>query len=255
MPADTYVRYATDAAGVATVEFATPPHNSLSAAQLAALAGAFDEAARDPACRVVVLRAGGHRTFCAGASLDELLAVATEAEGTAFFEGFARVVNAMRRCPRLILGRIHGKAVGGGVGLAAACDLAFATRFAAVRLSELALGIGPFVIAPAVARKVGVAALADLSLRPAEFLGAASAKTAGLYTEVLDDAEALDRAVAAKAGELAGYGAAASAAWKRALWAGTDDWDDLLARRAALSGRLVTLPPAREALAVLRGSR
>lgn len=253
MSAAAYVRSAPLAPGITAVEFATPAHNSLPSAQLAQLSAALDAAGADPQCRVVVLGSGGNRTFCAGASLDELLAVSTVEQGTAFFGGFADVLNAMRRCPKPILGRVQGKAVGGGVGLLAACDLAYATRLAAVRLSELALGIGAFVIAPALARKVSAATLAEVSLNPTQFFEAAFAKTRGLYADVFDDAAALDAAVLAKAAELAAYGTEALAAWKRVLWAGTDDWDELLARRAAESGRLVTLAPAREALARLRG--
>ena len=251
MSASPYVTSATSAVGVTTVEFGTPAHNSLPAEQLAQLAAAFAEAGADEACRAVVLRSGGERTFCAGASFAELVAVESPAAGEEFFMGFARVIDAMRRCPKFIVGRVQGKAVGGGVGLVAACDLAYATRFAAVRLSELSIGIGPFVIAPAVRRRVGAAALAEMSLRPAEFFEAAYAKTRGLYTEVVEDASELDRLVSAKAAELAGFGAEASAAWKRALWRDAEDWGELLPARAAESGRLVTLPAARRALARL----
>ena len=226
--------------GVATVEFGTPAHNSLPGEQLAQLAAAFDAVGADDAVRVVVLRSHGDRTFCAGASFDELRAVTDEASGLAFFSGFARVINAMRRCPKFVIGRAQGKAVGGGVGLLSACDLAYATRFAAVKLSELAIGIGPFVIGPAVERRTGKAAFSDMALRADEWFGAAYAKTHGLYTEVFDDADALDAAVLAKAETLAGYHVEAMAELKRVLWAGTEHWDELLRERAAVSGRLVT---------------
>lgn len=243
-----YVSYDTSAAGVATIEFGTPAHNSLPAAQLAELAEAFDRAGEDEACRAVVLRSGGDRTFCAGASFDELRAVATEDQGAAFFGGFARVIEAIRTCPKFVAARVQGKAIGGGVGLIAACDLAYASEFAAVRLSELSIGIGAFVIAPAVRRRIGTTALAKLSLSPTKFFAARAAQTMGLYAEVLATPDALDTTVSAKAAELASYGAEATAAWKQALWAGTEHWPTLLTERAALSGRLVTLPPAREAL-------
>ena len=252
MPTLPYVTSATDAAGVTTIEFATAAHNSLPARELSALAGAIEAAGADEACAVIVLRSGGERTFCAGASFEELIAVGTEDEGLAFFSGFARVINAMRRCPRLIVGRVQGKAVGGGVGLAAACDLVYATRFASVKLSELAIGIGPFVIGPAVERKVGTAAFAEMSLRADEWFGAAYAKTRGLYTEVVEDAAALDEAVVAKAATLAGYHREAAAELKRVLWAGTEDWDALLRERAAISGRLVTRAWTRAKLAELK---
>ena len=239
------------AAGVAIVTFATPTHNSLPARELAELAAAIREAGQNEDARVVVLRSGGERTFCAGASFDELRAVRTEAEGREFFSGFARVINAMRTCPRLIVGHVQGKAVGGGVGLVAACDIAYATQYASVRLSELAIGIGPFVIAPAVERKVGLAAYSEMALRPADWFDAAYAKTRGLYTEVYETTDAVSEAVLAKAQELANYHAEALTEFKRSLWRGTEDWDDLLGARAAVSGRLVTRAPAREALARL----
>ena len=238
-------------AGVATVTFSTPAHNSLPARELADLAAAIGDAGQDRSVRVIVLRSGGERTFCAGASFEELRAVETEAEGLEFFTGFARVINAMRTSPKLIVGRVQGKAVGGGVGLVAACDIAYATRYASVRLSELAIGIGPFVIAPAVERKVGLAAYSEMALRPTEWFDAAYAKTRGLYTEVYETTDVMGEAVLAKARELAGYHAEALAEFKRSLWRGTEDWDTLLAERAAVSGRLVTRAPASEALARL----
>ena len=238
--------------GVTTVEFATAAHNSLPGAELRALAEAFDAAGADPDTKVVVLRSGGDRTFCAGASFDELIAVSNDAEGLAFFSGFAGVINAMRRCPVLVVGEVQGKAVGGGVGLLSACDLAYATPFASVKLSELAIGIGPFVIGPAVERKAGKAAFAEMAIRADEWFGAAYAKTCGLYTEVCDDATALRSAVLAKADTLAGYHRDAMLELKRVLWAGTEHWDELLAERARISGTLVTKPWTRAALARLK---
>ncbi len=234
--------------GVTTITFETPAHNSLPARELADLQAAIQTAGRDGACRVIVLRSGGDRTFCAGASFDELRAVTSEAGGLEFFSGFARVINAMRTCPKLIIGRVQGKAVGGGVGLASACDLAYATEFASVKLSELAIGIGPFVIGPAVERKVGLASFNEMAIRADEWFGAAYAKTAGLYTEVLADVTALDQAVLAKAETLAGWHVEALTEMKRVLWTGTDHWDQLLAARAEISGRLVTRTWVREKL-------
>ena len=240
-----------DAGGVRVVTFSTPAHNSLPAAELADLAAAIDAGGQDAETRVIVLASGGDRTFCAGASFEELRAIRTEAEGQAFFSGFARVINAMRTCPRVIVGRVQGKAVGGGVGLAAACDIAYATQYASVKLSEIAIGIGPFVIAPAVERKVGLASYAEMALRPDEWFDAAYAKTHGLYTEVVEDGAALSEAVLAKARQLASFHPEALTEFKRSLWEGTEDWDEKLAARAAISGRLVTRTIAQEALARL----
>lgn len=251
MSPEPYVRYAVDPQGVATVEFGTPAHNSLPSPQLAQLAAALRRAGADPDCRSIVLRSGGNRTFCAGASLTELQAIDSEGAGATFFGGFAAVLEAMRTCPKFIVGRVQGKAVGGGVGLVAACDLAYGSAYAAVRLSELAIGIGAFVIAPALRRRIGTAGLTRLSLHPKDFLAADEARDLGLYAAVLPDAAALDAAVLAKANELAGYGVEATAAWKHTLWSDAAHWPELLAERAAISGRLVTLRPAREALARL----
>lgn len=238
----------TTSAHVTTLQFATPAHNALPAAELAALADAFDAAGRDPDVHTIVLRSGGARTFCAGASFAELVAVHDDASGLAFFSGFARVINAMRTCPKPIVGRVQGKAVGGGVGIIAACDLAYATTHASVKLSELAIGIGPFVIGPAVERRVGTAAFSEMSWRADEWFDAEYARARGLYTALCADAAALDEAVFAKAHTLAGYHTEAVAALKAVTWSGTDHWDALLAERAAISGRLVNRPWTRAAL-------
>ncbi len=238
--------------GVTTIEFATPAHNSLPGDELQALVEAINAAGLDEATRVVILRSGGNRTFCAGASFDELIAVSNEVEGLEFFSGFARVINAMRRCPKFIIGQAQGKAVGGGVGLLSACDLVYATKFASIKLSELAIGIGPFVIGPAVERKVGKAAFAEMAIRADEWFDAAYAKTCGLYTEVLSDSATLNQRVLAKADTLATYHVEAMLEMKRVLWEGTGHWDELLTSRAEISGRLVTKPWTRQALAKLK---
>lgn len=239
-------------AGITTIEFYTEAHNSLPGKELAQLAEAIGAAGKDDACRVVILKSGGERTFCAGASFDELIAVSNEAEGLAFFSGFARVINAMRRCPKFIIGRVQGKAVGGGVGLLSACDLVYATKFASVKLSELAIGIGPFVIGPAVSRKAGFASFNEMSIRADEWFSAAYAKTHGLYTEVFEDLAAMDTAVLAKAETLASWHVEAMMEMKRVLWEGTDHWDALLKERAAISGTLVTKDWTRKKLAELK---
>lgn len=238
--------------GITTIEFATAAHNSLPGKELAQLVEAINTAAQDEACAVLVLRSGGDRTFCAGASFDELIAVSNEAEGLAFFSGFANVINAMRRCPKFIIGRAQGKAVGGGVGLLSACDLVYATRFASIKLSELAIGIGPFVIGPAVERKVGKAAFAEMAIRADEFFDSAYAKTCGLYTHVSHDVEAMDAAITAKAKTLSGYHVEAMREMKRVLWEGTENWNVLLKERAAISGTLVTRAWTREALRAIK---
>ncbi|MGI4734060.1 MAG: enoyl-CoA hydratase/isomerase family protein [Janthinobacterium lividum] len=242
------VTTATDALGITTVAFAHPAHNSLPGALLAELAQAIRRAGQAAATKVIVLRSEGERTFCAGASFDELAAIADEAQGLTFFAGFAHVINACRTSPKIIIGRVQGKAIGGGVGLAAATDYCFATTQAAVKLSELVVGIGPFVVGPAVERKIGVAAYAQLALDAAEFRSAAWAHHRGLYAEVLETISALDAAVQAFAAKLAAYNPDALTELKQVIWAGTSDWDALLTERAAISGRLIVSEFSRAAL-------
>ncbi len=184
---------------------------------------------------------------------DELIAIEDEAQGQQFFSGFAQVINACRTCPKIIVGRVQGKAIGGGVGVAAATDYCFATAQAAVKLSELVVGIGPFVVGPIVERKIGVAAYAQLALDAAEFRPATWAQARGLYAEVLETTAALDAAVQAFAEKLAAYNPAALAALKQVIWEGTAHWDSLLGERAAISGRLVLSDFTRQAIAKFKG--
>jgi len=243
-----YVTATTDAAGIAIVTFFHPAHNSLPGAILAQLAATITRLGQDEATKVIILQSEGERTFCAGASFDELRAVADAAQGLAFFSGFAHVINACRTSPKLIIGRVQGKAVGGGVGLAAATDYCLATTHAAVKLSELAVGIGPFVVGPAVERKVGAAAFGQLAIDATQFRPAEWAASHGLYAEVLPDVAALDAAVQALAQRLAASSPEAMRELKQVLWAGTEHWDTLLVERAAISGRLVLSEFTRAAL-------
>ena len=181
--------------GIATISFYHPAQNSLPAQLLAELTDKIDEAGANTQTRVIVLKSGGDRTFCAGASFDELLQIKTKADGAEFFSGFARVINACRKSPKIVIARVQGKAVGGGVGLAAAADYCLATEAAAIKLSELAIGIGPFVISPAVTRKIGLPAFSQLTIRASDFQTAQWAREKGLYNEVYDDIESLDTAV------------------------------------------------------------
>ncbi|HRH70221.1 MAG TPA: enoyl-CoA hydratase/isomerase family protein [Flavobacteriales bacterium] len=235
--------------GIATVTFHHPKSNSLPGHILRSLAKAIEDAGRDPATRVIVLRSDGDKSFCAGASFDELAAIASADEGLGFFSGFALVINAIRKAPVLVIGRIHAHAVGGGVGLACAVDIAYAHEKASARLSELAIGIGPFVVGPAVERKVGPATFGLLSASPALRREADWCVQRGMYAESFPSVEALDARIDAHATELAGYSPEAMADLKRVMWRGTEDWDSLLAERAAISGRLVLSTFTREAIA------
>jgi len=233
---------------VATIEFYHPASNALPLSLLRQLAEAVQQAGEATDSAVVVLRSGGSRAFCAGASLTELTTLETEEEGKSFFLGFANVINAMRLCPKFIIARAQGKAVGGGVGLLAAADYCLATHHAAIRLSEFTVGIGPFVIEPAVRRKLGLAATSQLTLNATEFKAAIWAWQKGLYDDVLETTEELDQHVAMMAQRLAAYGPESMRRMKEVLWEGTAHWDELLPQRAAISGTLVRSDFAQEAL-------
>lgn len=224
---------------IATVEFGHPASNSFPGELLQRLTDELNLLSKNPDINLIILRSEGDGAFCAGASFDELLAVSDLKEGAVFFSGFANVINAMRNCSKLIVGRIHGKAVGGGVGLAAACDYALATESSAIKLSEFTIGIGPFVIAPAVERKMGVAALAEMTLAAHEWKNAYWAQEKGLYAKVFTDVKELDKEFDIFTQKLAGYNPEALADMKKVLWEGTDNWDKLLTERAKISGRLV----------------
>ena len=223
---------------VATVEFGHPAGNSFVAELLERLGKTLNELSENDAVHLIVLKSEGNRAFCAGASFDELLAVDNITEGKVFFNGFAHLINAMRTCKKLIIGRVQGKAVGGGVGVIAACDYVFAAEAAAIRLSELSIGIAPFVIAPAVKRKIGVAALSELSLSPNEWKNAYWAQEKGLFSKVFGGMDELDKELGIFTEKLAGYNPEALEEWKKVLWEGTGNWDTLLANRAEISGRL-----------------
>ncbi len=224
---------------VGYIEFFHPAHNSLPGNILAKLAQTITDAGNNPKIKVIVLKSGGDRTFCAGASFNELINIDDPATGKVFFSGFANVINAMRKCPKFIIGRIQGKTVGGGVGLAASTDYCMATKFAAIKLSELNIGIGPFVVGPAIERKMGLSAMSQIAIDANTFYPAEWAKQKGLFTHVYDSTEELDEAVKATAEHLCTYNTEAMLEMKKIFWKGTDDWDDLLAERAQTSGRLV----------------
>lgn len=234
-----YVKSKNDGTGVTTITFHHPSHNSLPGNLLSQLTEAIDAAGKDERTVVVLLCSKGDRTFCAGASFDELVAIENNSQGKEFFSGFANVINAIRKCPKLVIGRVQGKAVGGGVGLAAACDYCMATKYASVKLSELAVGIGPFVIGPAVERKVGLSAFSQMAINATEWQTAAWAKQKGLFTEVFESIQQLDEYMESFLTTLSSMNPEAMILLKEVFWKGTEDWDALLAERAVTSGRLV----------------
>lgn len=224
---------------VGYIEFFHPAHNSLPGDLLAKLADTITDAGKNDKIKVIVLKSGKDRTFCAGASFKELININDEATGKVFFSGFANVINAMRKCPKFIIGRIQGKTVGGGVGLAASTDYCMATKFASIKLSELNVGIGPFVVGPAIERKIGLSGMSQIAIDANSFYPSEWAKQKGLFTQVFDTTEALDEGVKEFAENLCTYNTEAMKEMKTIFWKGTEDWDKLLAERAAISGRLV----------------
>ena len=224
---------------ISFIEFYHPSHNSLPGDILQKLVNLIKNAGDNKDIKVIVLQSGGDRTFCAGASFKELVNISDEDSGKTFFSGFANVINAMRICPKLIIGRIQGKTVGGGVGIIAACDYSLATKYAEIKLSELNIGIGPFVIGPVIERKIGLSSFSKISLNPTRFFAASWAKDNGLYTEVFENISELDLAVQTFAEELCSFNQEAMNEIKKLFWRGTDHWDALLLEQAKISGRLV----------------
>ena len=228
---------------VAHVEFGHPASNSFVYELLERLTDTINELSDNEAISVILLKSEGEKAFCAGASFDELLEVSNLEEGKAFFSGFAHVINAMRKCKKVIVGRVHGKTVGGGVGLAAACDYVYSNVNASIKLSELSIGIAPLVIAPAVARKIGTASLA-----PTEWKSAYWAQEKGLFNKVYDSAQEMDKELDFFIHKLASYNPDALTEWKKVLWEGTDHWDTLLTDRASITGKLALSDFTRNAL-------
>ncbi len=233
---------------IATITFGHPASNSMPGILLQTLAETISQANQNPLVHVIVLKSEGEKPFCAGASFDELISIQNLEEGKKFFSGFANVINACRTADKLILGRIQGKAVGGGVGIASATDYCFATDKAAVKLSELAVGIGPFVVGPAVERKIGLSAMSELAINATEWRSAEWAQSKGLYTEVFTDITSMDNAIQILAHKLAHSNPEAMKSLKKIFWKGTEHWDTLLMERAEISGTLVLSDFTRNAI-------
>lgn len=234
--------------GIGKIEFYHPSSNSLPGAILSDLAHAINDVGTDERAKVIVLQSAGDRSFCAGASFDELIAIGNEADGKKFFNGFALVINAMRKCHKFIIVRVQGKAVGGGVGIIAAADYAIAVESASIKLSELAVGIGPFVVGPAVERKIGVSGFSQLAIDATEWRSADWARKRGLYSEIHTDIASIDEAVFVLANKLSHSNPEAMTQLKKIFWEGTENWDELLTKRAAISGKLVLSEFTRNAI-------
>lgn len=225
--------------GITTIEFFHPQSNSLPGKLLESIAQTIHSEGVNAETKVIILKSGGEKTFCAGASLDELETIKTAQEGAEFFSGYAKVINAMRKTPQFIIARIHGKCVGGGVGLAAAADYAIATEGADIKLSELAAGFGPFVIGPAVQRKIGLSSFTQLTIDGNMWRSGDWARRKGLYAELHPEASGMEESIERLSFTLSHYNPEATKELKKVFWKGTEDWDDLLKERAAISGRLI----------------
>ena len=226
-------------ANIATITFSHPASNSFPSTLLDRLVENINRLGNDAEVHVIILQSAGEKAFCAGASFEELVAIQTLKEGEKFFLGFANLLNAMRISKKIIIGRVQGKAVGGGVGIISACDYVFASESAAVKLSELSIGIGAFVIEPAVSRKIGLAAFSELTLDATHWQTAYWAKEKGLYTKVFENIREMDVSIRELAMKLASYNTNALAEMKKVLWQGTNHWNELLIERAKISGELV----------------
>jgi methylglutaconyl-CoA hydratase len=235
--------------GVSVISFYHPQSNSLPGALLRDLASAITRAGAESESRVILIQSEGEKAFCAGASFDELMSITSFDEGRNFFSGFALIINAIRKAPKFVVARVHGRAVGGGVGIAAAADYALAHTSADVKLSELAVGIGPFVVGPAVERKTGTAAFVALTINATEWKPASWAREKGLYADVFPTREELDAAVVSLTAKLAASSPDAMRSLKSVFWKGTENWDSLLMERAEVSGTLVLSEFTRNAIA------
>jgi methylglutaconyl-CoA hydratase len=239
--------------GITTIEFFHPQSNSLPGKILEELAHAIHGAGNDTHTKVIVLRSAGEKAFCAGASFDELKAIKDKEQGLQFFSGFAHVINAMRICPKFIIGRIQGKCAGGGVGLAAAVDYAIALESVEVKLSELSIGIGPFVVGPAIERKIGLSAYSQLAVDATMWRNGDWARRKGLFAELHHDIETMDESIFRLSTTLLQSSPEAMAEMKRVLWHGTEHWDKLLIERAAISGKLVLSEFTKKAIEKFKG--
>jgi methylglutaconyl-CoA hydratase len=247
-----FVRADIDSNGIARITFGHPLSNSLPGKILQKLADTITEVSTNDAAKVLILQSEGEKAFCAGASFDELISIQDLETGLHFFSGFAKVINACRKSKKLIIGRVQGKAVGGGVGLASATDYCFATARADVKLSELAVGIGPFVVGPAVERKIGLSAMSELAINTTEWRSADWAREKGLYTEIFDTIDDMDSAIDILSNKLAHSNPEAMSSLKEIFWQGTENWDELLIERAAISGRLVLSEFTRSAISAFK---
>jgi len=238
---------------VAIVFFETESHNSLTLENLKTLADYFNKASEDKNVKIVLLKSGG-KTFCAGANFNQLLSIENFEDGKAFFMGFGNLILAIKKCDKIVVGRIHGKAIGGGVGLTAACDFTIASEFATIRLSELNIGLGPLVIGPMVERKLGLSGLSALSLNPKEWKTAYWAQQKGLFNEVFQTQIQADAYLATYIESMTNTSLQAMTIVKKMLWENTENWDELLESRAEQSAKLLLTRECKSEIAKFLGT-
>ena len=238
--------------GIGIIEFFHEQSNSLPSNILNELAEKISQAGNDENINIIILQSGGDRVFCAGASFDELSSIENEEQGRLFFSGFANVINSARKCPKLIIGRVHGKAVGGGVGIAASTDYCFGTKHSLIKLSELSIGIGPFVVAPPIERKIGLSSFSQLAINATKWHSAEWAKQKGLFAEVYASTKEMDAAILILSKELSLCNPESMLSLKKIMWEGTDNWDTLLLERASISGKRVLSDFTRKTLSQLK---
>lgn len=231
---------------IAKIQFYNPASNACDPSMLAQMVHAFNTLSANSQVKVILLSSKGNKAFCAGASITHLSELKDMKAATDFFSGFGRLILSMKNCNKIIVTSVQGKAVGGGVGIIAASDYVIATENSGLRLSELMIGIGPLVIAPAVIRKVGVAHFSQLSLKPSTWKDAKWGAAHGLFNELVTDGDSLENVTVDYCNSLASYSAQALSALKSVLWQGTEHWEELLYENAAKTATLSLSEDAQE---------
>ena len=223
---------------ISEITFGHPKSNSLPGEILELLAQTILNEGAKTEVKAILLKSGGEKAFCAGASFDELLSIDELENSKKFFGGFAKVLNAMRSCGKLVIVRVQGKTTGGGVGIACAADYCFATKDAALALTELNLGIGPFVIGPYVERKMGKSAYAAMSI-DADFRSAEWCKQHDVYHSVSENIEMMDEEISKFLEKLSARSSDALSLIKKVSWEGTEHFEELMPERILMSASLI----------------
>ena len=230
---------------ISHIEFGTSKSNSLPGEILELLAQTILSEAAKVDVKAIVLKSSGEKAFCAGASFDELLQIDELEISKKFFGGFAKVLNAMRTCGKLVIVRVQGKTTGGGVGIACGADYCFATKDSSLALTELNLGIGPFVIGPYVERKIGKSEFTAMAI-DADFRSAQWAERNHIYHVVSDSIEEMDEKLTVFLDTLASRSADALALLKKVSWEGSEHFEKLMPERIQMSASLILEDSAKE---------